>query len=350
MDDFSSPLQSVRAPRSAAPRGLSVGGPDGGSSASVALDLSVPVEFDGRRLDWTLSALVARHGGAPALSRSELKRWIDAGWITLNGARAKPRTPVRDGAAIRVRARREPRFDWHAAQALRLDVAYEDGNVIVIDKPAGLVVHPGAGNPRGTLVNGLLHRWPALAQLPRAGLVHRLDKDTSGLMVVAADASSQLALIAALGERRVERRYLALVEGRVVADQRVDLALGRDRRNRLRQAVRADGRNAVTHICVRQRFAAHTLIEAWLLTGRTHQIRVHCAAIGHPLVGDKRYGARGVVPPRAAETAAAAVRRFRRQALHARHLAFAHPHSGEKLRFGSEPPRDFQELLNAVAA
>lgn len=342
MDDFSSPLPSARAPLA--------GGPDSGASAAVALDLSVPAEFDGRRLDWTLSALVARHGEAPALSRSELKRWIDAGWITLNDAKAKPRTPVRGGAAIRVRARREPRFDWQAAQALRLDVAYEDGNVIVIDKPAGLVVHPGAGNPRGTLVNGLLHRWPALAQLPRAGLVHRLDKDTSGLMVVAADASSQLALIAALGERRVERRYLALVEGRVVADQRVDLALGRDRRNRLRQAVRADGRNAVTHICVRQRFAAHTLIEARLLTGRTHQIRVHCAAIGHPLVGDKRYGARGVVPPQAAEGAAATVRRFRRQALHARHLAFAHPRSGKKLRFGSEPPGDFQKLLNAVAA
>ena len=350
MVDFSSPRQSTLATPVAAPRGLSAGGPGSGASAAVALDLSVPAEFDGRRLDWTLSALVARHGEAPTLSRSELKRWIDAGWITLNGAEAKPRTPVRGGAAIRVRARREPRFDWQAAQALRLDVAYEDGNVIVIDKPAGLVVHPGAGNPRGTLVNGLLHRWPALAQLPRAGLVHRLDKDTSGLMVVAADAPSQLALIAALGERRVERRYLALVEGRMVADQRVDLALGRDRRNRLRQAVRADGRNAVTHISVRQRFAAHTLIEARLLTGRTHQIRVHCAAIGHPLVGDKRYGARGVVPPRAAEAEAAAVRGFRRQALHARHLAFAHPRSGKKLRFGSEPPGDFQELLNAVAA
>ena len=320
------------------------------AASAVELDYAVPVEFNGRRLDWTVSALVARHGEAPGLSRSELKRWIDAGWITYNGAGAKPSARVRGGATIRVRARPAPRFDWQAAQPLRLDVAYEDRHVIVLDKPAGLVVHPGAGNPRGTLVNGLLHRWPALARLPRAGLVHRLDKDTSGLMVIAADAASQLALIAAMGERRVERRYLALAEGRVAADQRVDLALGRDRRNRLRQSVRPDGRHAVTRICVKRRFAAHTLIEARLLTGRTHQIRVHCAAIGHPLVGDKRYGARAVAPPGATAAVAAEVRGFQRQALHARHLAFEHPHSGKKLAFSSRLPMDFERLLKAVDA
>ena len=314
----------------------------------VELDALVPGEFNGKRFDWAVARLVAGAAEAPTLSRSELKRWIEAGWIRLNGGPAKPKTLLRGGERIQVRANREPRFDWQAAEPLAFPVVHADDAVIVVDKPAGLVVHPGAGNPGGTLVNGMLHRWPKLAELPRAGLVHRLDKDTSGLMLVAASPDSQLALVAAMSERRIERRYLALLEGQVLADQRVELPIGRDRRNRLRQAVREDGRDAATDLRILKRYPAHTLVEARLQTGRMHQIRVHCAAIGHPLVGDKRYGARGVVPAQMTATDAACVQGFGRQALHAFHLAFEHPQTGAPLRFESKPPADFQRLLQAL--
>ena len=310
--------------------------------------MSVPSEFNGKRFDWTVAQLFANATDMQTLSRSELKRWIDAGCVTLNGETAKPKTLVCGGERIRVRATREPRFDWQAAEPLNFAVVHADAALVVVDKPAGLVVHPGAGNPRGTLINGLLHRLPALAMLPRAGLVHRLDKDTSGLMLVAANADSQLKLVAAMSERRIERRYLALAEGQLATDRRVELPIGRDRRNRLRQAVRDDGRPAATGLRIRQRYPAHTLLEARLETGRTHQIRVHCAAIGHPLVGDKRYGARGVVPPSLAPAAAATVQGFKRQALHAFYLAFEHPETGAPLRFEANLPADFQQLLQAL--
>lgn len=319
-----------------------------GSTSVVELDAVVPGEFNGKRFDWAVARLVAGAAEVPTLSRTELKRWIEAGWILLNGQPAKPKTLLCGGERICLRASREPRFDWQAAQPVAFAVVHADDAVIVVDKPAGLVVHPGAGNPRGTLVNGLLHRWPRLAELPRAGLVHRLDKDTSGLMLVAASADSQLRLLAAMSERRIERRYLALLEGQLVADRRVALAIGRDRHNRLRQAVRGDGRAAVTDLRVLERRPAHTLVEARLQTGRMHQIRVHCAAIGHPLVGDKRYGARGVLPPRQASADAAVVQGFGRQALHARHLAFRHPQTDAPLRFESTAPADFQRLLQAL--
>ena len=314
----------------------------------VELDAIVPSEFNGKRFDWAVAKLVAQAAEVPTLSRSELKRWIEAGWIRLNGEVAKPRTLLSGGERISVRGSLEPRLDWQAAEPLAFAVVHADDAVIVVDKPAGLVVHPGAGNPRGTLVNGLLHRWPKLAELPRAGLVHRLDKDTSGLMLVAANPDSQLKLVAAMSERRVERRYQALLEGQLIADRRVVLPIGRDRRNRLRQAVREDGRAAATNLHVLKRYAAHTLVEARLETGRMHQIRVHCAAIGHPLVGDQRYGARGVVPAQMAAVDAAVVQSFERQALHATHLAFNHPQTDAPLRFKSKAPADFQALLRAL--
>ena len=315
---------------------------EGALTATVELDAVVPSEFNGERVDFVAAKLFAE------VSRSEISRWIRAGLLTVDGRAVKPKTKVRGGERILARAARAPRFDWRAAQPIDFDVLYRDESFIVVDKPAGLVVHPGAGNARGTLVNGLLQRWPGLGMLPRAGLIHRLDKDTSGVMVVAANDSSQKTLVAAMSERRVERHYLAVAEGRMIADQRVDLALGRDPRNRLRQAVRADGRPAVTHFSVRKRYAAHTLLAARLETGRTHQVRVHAAASGHPLVGDRRYGARGIVPPQADGSAAEVVRGFPRQALHAHRLAFEHPASGEAMAFESPLPDDLAELLRAL--
>ena len=194
--------------------------------SAVELDIAVPPEFAGARLDAALTALAAHHG--EATSRTELARWIRLGAVTVDGARAKPSMALEGGERIVVRAERQPRFDWQAAQPLDFPIVHQDASVIVVDKPASMVVHPGAGNPSGTLVNGLLHRRPDLAKLPRAGLVHRLDKDTSGLLVVAANPESHLRLTTAMSERRIERRYLAVVEGRMIAPQRIDLPIGRD--------------------------------------------------------------------------------------------------------------------------
>lgn len=304
----------------------------------------VPVEHRGERFDRAAARLF------PAVSRVELAGWIKSGAATLDGRRVKPRQALRGGERVRVVARRTPRHDWRAADDVAFRVVHRDADVIVVDKPPGVVVHPGGGNPRGTLVNGLLGLCPELANLPRAGLVHRLDKNTSGLLVVARNAASQLALGRELLARSVERRYLAVAEGRMIAGERVDLALGRDPRQRLRQAVRPDGRPAVTHLRVRERFPAHTLVEARLETGRTHQIRVHMAAIGHPLVGDRRYGARGVAPPDATPAEASAVRGFARQALHAYRLGFTHPASGQALAFTAPLPADLRDLLAVLGA
>ena len=316
-------------------------------SATVRLDAVAAAAFAGIRLDRAVAAMFAAAG--TAVSRSEIAGWIKAGAVRVDGTAQKPSALLAGGERISVCAERPRREDWGGAEAVDFDVVYQDAHVLVVDKPAGLVVHPGAGNPRGTLVNGLLARWPALATVPRAGLVHRLDKDTSGLMVVAATKASQLRLVAAIAARTVQRRYLAVAEGRVIADVRVDLPIGRDPRNRLRRAVRANGRPAATQIRVRQRLAAHTMVEARLETGRTHQVRVHMAAIDHPLVGDRRYGARGVVPTTATAEQADAVRSFPRQALHAWKLAFAHPATDQPLAFEIPLPADMRGLLLACA-
>jgi len=218
----------------------------------------------------------------------------------------------------------------------------------VVNKPAGLVVHPGAGNPDHTLVNGLLEYRADLRLLPRAGIVHRLDKDTSGLMLIAASLPAHGRLVEQLAERTVQRTYQALVEGVMVAGREIDLPIGRHPQQRTRQAVREDGREALTRVRVLQRFRAHSHIEAQLATGRTHQIRVHLSAIGHPLLGDRRYGARGKLPPAAAEEVATAIQQFPRQALHAAVLGFVHPVTGESVRFESPMPADMAGLIETL--
>ena len=303
----------------------------------------IPEAAAGRRFDAVLAELF------PEYSRSRLSAWIKAGDVLLDGAPARPRDLVRGGEAVSLNA--EPEDQTLAEpEDIPLDILYEDSEVFVLDKPAGLVVHPGAGNPTGTLVNGLLYRDPRLAALPRAGIVHRLDKDTSGVMVVARTLQAHAALVAQLAARDVHRQYLAVVVGALVSGGTADAAIDRHPRDRIRMAVREDGKDAVTHFRLRERFHAHTLLECRLETGRTHQIRVHMAHLRHAIVGDPLYGGPLRLPRGASDELVATLRGFKRQALHAETLEFVHPASGEPVRVAAPVPADLQALLKALRA
>lgn len=305
--------------------------------------LAVSEDLHGRRLDQALARLV------PASSRAALQALIKDGRVTLNGEAVSQKTKVSAGDAVRVDfpavAARED-----LAEAIALDVLYEDDDVIVIDKPAGLVVHPGAGNADGTLMNALLHHDRGLGALPRAGIVHRLDKDTSGVMVVARNEAARRFLVDALGARRVSRTYRAVCSGRLIAGGTVDAPIGRHRVNRLRMAVTSAGRDAVSHYRVVERFDAHTHVEVELETGRTHQIRVHMAHIGHALVGDGLYAGRSRLPAGVSLDVREAVAGFQRQALHAARLRFEHPGTGDTVAFDSPLPADIEALLAQLRA
>ena len=307
----------------------------------ITLQAQVPDASAGRRFDAVLAELFPEH------SRSRLAAWIKAGQARLDGREARPRDPVRGGETVTVDAEIGVATDA-PAEDIALDVLYEDEHVIVIDKPAGLVVHPGAGNPSGTLVNALLHRDASLSALPRAGIVHRLDKDTSGVMVIARTLEAHTALVEQLSARRVHRQYLAVVAGALVSGGTANAPIDRHPRDRLRMAVREDGKEAVTHFRLRERFRAHTLLECRLETGRTHQIRVHMAHLKHPIVGDPLYGGPLKLPRGASEATIAALRGFRRQALHAETLEFQHPASGEPVRCTAPVPADLQALVVAL--
>jgi 23S rRNA pseudouridine1911/1915/1917 synthase len=291
--------------------------------------LVIPLELAGQRLDRALARLM------PEESRSRLARLIDEGHVQVDGRKAEASLKVRSGEAVEVALAPRPADTSFRAEAIELTLVHEDEDLLVVDKPAGLVVHPGSGNWSGTMLNALLHHAPASGDLPRAGIVHRLDKDTSGLLVVAKTEAAQTALVRQLQARTVKRTYMALVRGKVERDGTVDAPIGRHPVQRTRMAVVAGGKPAVTHYRVKRRYAAHTLLECDLETGRTHQIRVHLASIGHPLEGDPVYAgkARGV---------------FRRQALHAWKLAFVHPRSGKPVAFESPLPADFTALLEAL--
>ena len=308
-------------------------------------EAAVPVELAGRRFDQALAEMF------PEFSRSRLAEWIKAGDALLDGQAVRPRDPVRGGETVTVSLRTsvETRSE---AEDIPLEIRYQDADVLVIDKPAGLVVHPGAGNPRGTLVNALLHFDPKLAELPRAGIVHRLDKDTSGLMVVARSLRAHAGLIEQLSGREAHRQYVAVVVGPMIAGSTVNAPIGRHPTDRVRQAVvkEGQGKDAVTHYRVRERFRAHTLVECRLETGRTHQIRVHMAHARHPLIGDPLYGGSFRLPKAATPELVEALRTFRRQALHAEKLSFRHPASGEEITTESPMPADMQALVATLRA
>jgi 23S rRNA pseudouridine1911/1915/1917 synthase len=309
--------------------------------AERELRTEIPPDLAGQRFDQVLPGLFPGH------SRSHLAGEVKAGRIRLDGREVPPRTRVVGGEIVAWQRSDAPVLG-DRPEAIDLDIVFEDDHLLVLDKPAGLVVHPGAGNPAGTLLNALLYRDPKLAQVPRAGIVHRLDKDTSGLLVVARSLPAQTALVAMLAARDIHRRYVAVVNGVPVAGGTVDAPLDRHPTDRLRRAVRDGGRPAVTHYRVREKFRAHAMLQCELESGRTHQIRVHMAHAGWPLVGDPLYG-RGLKLPRGATPRLAeALRGFRRQALHAEHLAFAHPVTGEALAFDAEPPQDLRDLLDAL--
>lgn len=302
----------------------------------------IPPEHAGNRLDHVLMTLY------PEVTRARLQAWIAGGYVSLDGHPARKSDRVRDNSAIEVRP---PPPDDNAprAQDIRLDIVHEDDTILVVNKPPGLVMHPGVGNPEGTLLNALLHHAPVLAKLPRAGIVHRLDKDTSGLLVVAKTESARQHLIEQLKLRSVTREYVAIVNGVMNAAGRVDAPIGRSRAQRTKMAVTRQGREAVSHYRMLKNYRAHTLVQVRLESGRTHQIRVHMAHIRHPVLGDPVYGG----PPRHARDAdkalVAALASFPRQALHALKLALEHPETGESLQWAVSVPPDMAALMELLA-
>ena len=301
-----------------------------------------PPELAGQRLDQVLAVLL------PDYSRSRLQGWIREGRVAVDGAAVAASGRLRGGEQISIEVPRQNTQAPATAEAIALDIVHEDADLLVVNKPAGLVVHPGAGNPAGTLMNALLHHDPGLADVPRAGIVHRLDKDTTGLLLVARTLPAHKRLVDLLAEREVHREYLALTQGQIIAGGTVDAPIGRHRTDRTRMAVGEGGREAVTHYRVAQRFAHHTLLRVLLETGRTHQIRVHLASIGHAVVGDPTY-ARLRLPPGASAECQAAIGAFRRQALHAARLELPHPRDDEPMAFEAPLPADMAQLLAVLA-
>ena len=310
---------------------------------TIRHEADVPLDAAGRRFDQALAEMF------PDYSRSRLSGWIKSGAVTLDGAQAPPRQLLRGGEQVRLQVELEAEVTSEP-EAIAIEIVHEDEHLLVLNKPAGLVVHPGAGNPAGTLLNALLHHDPKLAELPRGGIVHRLDKDTSGLMVVAKTLPTCTALVDLLSRHEVERQYEAVVLGTMVSGGTVDAPIGRHMGDRLRQSVRdeEDGKHAVTHYRLRERFRAHSLLQCQLETGRTHQIRVHMAYINHPLLGDPLYGGGLKLPKGASPELIAVLRGFRRQALHAERLSFVHPAHHELIQFEAGRPADLESLISAL--
>lgn len=296
----------------------------------------------GQRLDQAIAELFAD------FSRSRLKEWLLEGKVQVDGEVVKkPRTKVMGGEVITLQAELEDEERWEA-QDIPLDIVYEDDDIIVINKPRDFVVHPGAGTPDGTVLNALLYHYPAIAEVPRAGIVHRLDKDTTGLMVVAKTVPAQTRLVRALQKRNITREYEAIAIGRMTAGGKVEQPIGRHSTKRTLMAVSPMGKPAVTHYRVAEHFREHTRIRLRLETGRTHQIRVHMAYLQHPLLGDTAYGGRARIPSGATQELAEKIRSFDRQALHAVMLRFEHPVTGEQLEFHADVPDDMVEMAEAL--
>ena len=302
---------------------------------------TIPDDLAGQRLDRALANMF------PEYSRSRLKNWILQGFVMVDGDQKKPKDLVSGSEIVLLRPTDELAV-VSAPEPMDLDIHFEDAALLVVNKPAGLVVHPGAGNLRGTLMNGLLHRVPDLAELPRAGIVHRLDKDTSGLLLVGKTLQSHTTLVRMLAARQISRNYLAICNGVLTGGGVIDAPIGRHPVNRLRMSVQDRGKSAKTRYRVLERFAANTYISVELESGRTHQIRVHFAYRHHSLIGDPVYGGRMRVPSVYDDAIRDTLRNFRRQALHASRLEFSHPLTFDRVEFEVPPPSDFLTLLEVL--
>lgn len=311
------------------------------SDNRITAEYSIPPELSDHRLDQAAADLMPEH------SRSRLQTWIKSGSLTVNGKQCKPRDKVMLGDQLHLDAEPEAQVSWQA-ESITLDVVYEDEHLLVINKPAGLVVHPAAGHADGTLVNAVLHHAPEVENLPRAGVVHRLDKDTSGIMVVARSLIAHTSLVDQLQSRTMGREYEAVVVGTMTGGATVDAPIGRHPRERKKMAVVPSGKPAVTHYRLLERFSAHTHIHCKLESGRTHQIRVHLSHMRHPLIGDQLYGGRPRLPKGSTEALREVLAGFQRQALHARKLTLEHPATGETLTWEVPLPDDMNTLLAAL--
>ncbi len=322
---------------------MTAAGDSDGDSALVQRRIAVSDEHAGQRLDQAAAALL------PEFSRGQLQQWIKRGELTVDGHAQRPRDKVAAGAVLQLAAAPPPRREF-IAQSMPLDICYQDEHVLVLNKAAGVVVHPGAGNPDGTLLNALLHHAPELKTVPRAGIVHRLDRDTTGLMVVARNLAAHNHLIAQLQARAVHREYVAVVRGQMTGGGTVDAPIGRHPSARTRMAVvGGGGKPAITHYRLAQRFAHFSAVRCFLETGRTHQIRVHMAHIRHPLVGDRVYAGKPWLPAGASGELITALQQFNRQALHAAQLEFVHPASGARIAQSADVPDDMRRLLDVLA-
>lgn len=310
-------------------------------SQQIQLSAQVSDQQAGQRLDQVAAELF------PDFSRSRLQTWIKSGELTVDGKARKPREKVIGGEQLAIDAELEAEQSW-VAQPIDLDIVYEDEHLLVINKPAGLVVHPAAGNRDSTLLNALLHHSPELATIPRAGIVHRIDKDTTGLLVVAKTLKAHASLVDQLQEKTAFREYEAIVQGVMTGGGMVDEPIGRHPSQRTKQAVTHSGKPAVTHYRLIERFRAHTHIRVQLETGRTHQIRVHMAHIQYPLLGDPTYGGRLRLPKGATPELIEALRQFKRQALHAKKLGVEHPETGEYCEWESPLPEDFRSMIKVL--
>ena len=307
----------------------------------IDMEEQVPEYLDGQRSDIIASDLF------PDYSRSRLQAWIKEGSLKVDGQIVRPKDRLVTGQLLRLQAELDSQERWQP-QDIPLSIVFEDEHMLVVDKPVGMVVHPAAGNPDGTLLNGVLHHAPETSQVPRAGIVHRIDKDTSGLLVVAKTVESQTSLVRQLQERSVKREYLCVAEGNFTAGSTIDAPVGRHPRSRLKMAVVASGKPAITHYRIEQRFFAHTLLRVQLETGRTHQIRVHMEHIRHPLVGDQLYGGRAKIPAGISQDFRTYLRAFPRQALHAAQLTLTHPFDGQLMCWQSALPEDMKQLLDRL--
>ena len=304
-------------------------------------NIIIPDRLIGQRIDSAMAQML------PDYSRSKITTWVRSGGALINGKTFKPKEKILGGEIVTLNIKAEKTNDWKA-EDIPLDIVFEDNDIIVVNKPVGLVTHPGAGNWTGTLANALLHYDPSLANLDRAGIVHRLDKNTSGLMVVARSELAQKNLVEQLQTHAVSREYSAIVYGHMISGGTVDEPIGRDPKDRIRQAVVEDGKDAITHYRVIDRFAHHTHVKAILETGRTHQIRVHLSYIGHPLIADPMYGGKIRFPKKADDHLKNALKKFNRQALHAKKLTLTHPITLEQMSWKAPLPQDLKDLLKVL--